>query len=204
MMILYYVHDPMCSWCWGFRPVWQKIQASLPTDFQITYLLGGLVPDSNDPMPKAMQNDISGHWNKIQQHIPGTKFNFDFWDLCQPRRSTYPACRAIIAARNQKPEIEKTMIEVIQVAYYLNAENPSDNKTLINLAMQNGLNEIKFTHDLDSNETQQQLENEIRFSQEIGAKGFPSMILEKDNTYHVVPLNYNDSDATIDFIKNFL
>jgi putative protein-disulfide isomerase len=23
--ILYYVHDPMCSWCWGFETTRQKI-----------------------------------------------------------------------------------------------------------------------------------------------------------------------------------
>ncbi|MFT6977114.1 MAG: putative protein-disulfide isomerase, partial [Shewanella psychromarinicola] len=22
---LYYVHDPMCSWCWGYRPTWDTL-----------------------------------------------------------------------------------------------------------------------------------------------------------------------------------
>ena len=96
LMILYYVHDPMCSWCWGFRPTWQKIQEGLSDDVEVRYLLGGLAPDSQEPMPKSMQLDIASYWGKIQQHISGTEFNFDFWEKCKPRRSTYPACRAVL------------------------------------------------------------------------------------------------------------
>ncbi len=201
MMILYYVHDPMCSWCWGFRPTWQKIQANLPDNVQVKYLLGGLAPDSSVVMPKAMQKEIAGYWKKIQQHIPGTEFNFDFWDKCEPRRSTYPACRAVIAARKQNSNIEQRMIEETQTAYYLNAKNPSDNGTLIAIAKQLDLDEEQFSSDLESIETQQQLVKEIHLGQEIGARGFPSMILALNGVHQIVPLNYNDAAPALDFIK---
>ncbi len=203
-MILYYVHDPMCGWCWGFRPTWQKIQTALPDNIQVKYLLGGLAPDSDEPMPKAMQAEIAGYWKKIQQHIPNTQLNFDFWDKCEPRRSTYPACRAVIAARIQNPSIEQEMIETIQTAYYLNAKNPSNNDTLIEVAKSLGLDEKQFSQDLNSAETQQQLAQEILFGQEIGARGFPSMILEKQGNYQTVPLNYNDPTTALAFIKKSL
>lgn len=201
MMILYYVHDPMCSWCWGFRPTWQKIQTNLPDNVQVKYLLGGLAPDNSEVMPQAMQKEIAGYWKKIQQHIPGTEFNFDFWDKCEPRRSTYPACRAVIAARKQNPNIEQRMIEGIQSAYYLNAKNPSENETLITIAKKLGLDEEQFSSDLESVEIQQKLEKEITFGQQIGTRGFPSMILEKDGAYQCVPLNYNDLSSTLAFIN---
>jgi len=200
-MILYYVHDPMCSWCWGFRPTWQKIQSSLPDNIQLRYLLGGLAPDSDVPMPEAMQTDIAGYWAKIQQHIPGTEFNFDFWKKCQPRRSTYPACRAVIAARKQDSAIEKQMIEAIQTAYYLNAKNPSDDETLVTIAESLSLNAAQFSTDLNNQVTQQQLETEIRFAQQIGARGFPSMIMAEDGEYQYVPLNYNEPAPALDFIN---
>ena len=107
----------MCSWCWGFRPTWAEIKANLPDEVEVKYLLGGLAPDSKEPMPESMQSDIAGYWRRIQQHIPGTKFNFDFWDKCEPKRSTYPACRAVIAARKQNSEIELDMIDKIQNAF---------------------------------------------------------------------------------------
>jgi putative protein-disulfide isomerase len=153
-------------------------------------------------MPATMQSDIAGYWRKIQQHIPGTEFNYDFWEKCAPRRSTYPACRAVIAARKQNPDSEKSMIEAIQKAYYLNAQNPSDDDTLIALAESLGLDGDQFSADLNSNETQRQLEKEIRFGRQIGAQGFPSMILEADGSYQYVPLDYNNPETALDYINS--
>lgn len=201
-MILYYVHDPMCSWCWGFRPTWQKIQEGLSDDVEVRYLLGGLAPDSQEPMPKSMQLDIASYWGKIQQHISGTEFNFDFWEKCKPRRSTYPACRAVIAARMQTAELEKPMIEAIQRAYYLEAKNPSDDDTLITIAESLGLDATIFSVDLNAMETQQQLESEIMFARKIGAQGFPSMIIEHQGAFQIIPLDYNNSEPSLKMIAN--
>jgi len=191
----------MCSWCWGFRPTWEKIRSTLPQEIEVKYLLGGLAPDSDIPMTERMKAEISGYWRKIKIHISGTQFNFDFWESCTPRRSSYPSCRAVICTRKQNPDLELEMIEAIQKAYYLNAQNPSDNETLVALAKSLELDETLFFTDLNSSETQNQLEKEIRFSRQIGAQGFPSMILEKNGRYHYVPLNYNDPTSALDFIN---
>ena len=201
-MILYYVHDPMCSWCWGFRPTWAEIKANLPASVKVKYLLGGLAPDSNEPMPESMKSDIAGYWRRIQQHIPGTQFNFDFWDKCEPRRSTYPACRAVIAARKQNPDLEIEVIEKIQQAYYMEAQNPSDDSTLISIAKTVGLDVEKFAKDLNAPETQQQLESEMLMSRQLGAQGFPSMILVKDRQAQFLPLDYNNAEKVINMIKS--
>ena len=203
-MILYYVHDPMCSWCWGFRPTWTEIKANLPEAVEIKYLLGGLAPDSDEPMPESMQSNIAGYWKIIQQRIPGTQFNFDFWDKCEPRRSTYPACRAIIAARKQNPDIELEMINKIQTAYYMEAQNPSDDSTLITIAKSLGLNEEQFAADLNAPETQQQLESEMAMGRQLGAQGFPSMILTKDGQAQYLPLDYNSSEKVVSMVKGMV
>ena len=130
-IILYYIHDPMCSWCWGYRPVWQALQQNLPDVIQVKYVAGGLAPDTDKPMPSEQQNMIEAHWHTIQKKL-GTAFNFDFWRLNTPRRSTYNACRAVIAANNQG--YQSAMIEAIQKAYYLQALNPSDKDVLVGLA----------------------------------------------------------------------
>jgi len=48
---LYYIHDPMCSWCWAFKSTWHKVLKELPSHINVYYLLGGLAPDSDLPMP---------------------------------------------------------------------------------------------------------------------------------------------------------
>jgi len=198
---LYYVHDPMCSWCWGFRPVWELIRQNLPDNLQVKNILGGLAPDSDVPMPIAMQRDIESYWRKIQKHIPGTEFNFDFWKKCEPRRSTYPACRAVIAARKQSLNAELAMIKAIQNAYYLQAKNPSIEAVLVDLAVSLRLDKEQFIADINSQEIQKELDQEISFSRQIGSQGFPSLIVKRDQEYRIVPLDYNNPDTALMFIN---
>lgn len=196
--VLYYIHDPMCSWCWGFRPVWNEVQQSLSGRFDIRYILGGLAPDSDEAMPLPMQHAISDTWKRIQQEIPDTAFNFDFWTLSQPRRSTYPACRAIIACRNQQPQLASTMLLSIQQAYYLQAKNPSDLNVLLELSEKLGLDVKRFANDIQSDLCQNALLKEIEFCRSIGVNSFPSLILKHGKSYTSIDIDYNNSKNILD------
>jgi len=189
---LFYIHDPMCSWCWGFAPTLKKLIASLPDDIVVRRVLGGLAKDTDAPMPEAMQTMLQNTWRNIEEKIPGTHFNFDFWTQCQPRRSTYPSCRAVIAARAQGTQFDELMTHAIQTAYYQQARNPSDNDTLVDLANELGLDKDRFKEDLLSAETQQQLETEIELSRELYAESFPSLVLQRGESTWRISVDYND------------
>lgn len=76
---LYYFLDPMCSWCWAFRPALQKVEAQLPENVELIRMLGGLAADTDDPMPEAMCKKLQEIWRTIQLKVPGTEFNFRYW-----------------------------------------------------------------------------------------------------------------------------
>ncbi len=173
---LFYVHDPMCSWCWGFAGVAKQLFNFLPEQITLHRLLGGLAADNDQIMPPEMQSSIQQNWLRIEKKISGVKFNFDFWQVCKPRRSTYPACRAVIAARMQGDEYDEMMTARIQQAYYKNAKNPSDIDTLVELAAGLGLDQHRFTHDLSASRTQNILMDEIQHSRELHADSFPSLV----------------------------
>ncbi|MGH8522899.1 MAG: DsbA family protein, partial [Gammaproteobacteria bacterium] len=144
-------------------------------------------------MPAAMRSTIQETWRRIQQVVPGTEFNFDFWTRCVPRRSTYPACRAVIAAQRQGASYEESMILAIQEAYYREARNPSDDETLLDLATRSGFDAERFQSDLNSAETQSLLREQIRMSRKLGADGLPSLTLEYNGLYRRLPYNYRDA-----------
>lgn len=192
---LYYVHDPMCSWCYAFRPVWQHIKANLPSSIRVQYVLGGLAADSNVPMPEATQRYIQQQWHKIEATVPGVTFNYAFWERCEPRRSTYPACRAVLLAREQGLDKEVAMIEVIQTAYYQLAQNPSDTEVLFWLAEKTWLDVYDFAERLHSDETKVALEQEIRFARNIGGDHFPSLFLQRSDSDAVMPVPHSYTDA---------
>ena len=197
-MKLYYVHDPMCSWCWAFGPTWREIRARLPSRIATERVLCGLAPDTREPMPEAMRQYIQGTWRRIEREVPGTRFNYGFWNRCRPRRSTYPACRAVIAAISRGPEFEEPMIEAIQRAYYLEARNPSDDETLIALAEATGLERERFTLDLNSAATQAELGRQIRFAARLGARGAPSLILTAGGEARPIAYDYRDPAVVLE------
>ena len=189
---LFYIHDPMCSWCWGFSHTWNKVKNSLPSEINVQYILGGLAPDSSEVMPNEMREYIQMNWHKIEQKIPGVSFNYTFWDSCTPKRSTYPACRAVIAVKNQNSELEQTMVKIIQQAYYLDAKNPSEDDVLISLAKTLDLDIKQFTQDLNSEPTQQLLSNDIALMQSMGVSSFPSLVLQTTNGIKSITIDYNN------------
>jgi putative protein-disulfide isomerase len=198
-MILNYVHDPMCSWCWAYRPTLEVLRRQLPIEVQWKNLLGGLAPDSNEPMPEATRQIVQGHWRRIQREL-GTEFNFDFWKVCQPRRSTYIACRAVLAAAAQEKEEE--MILAIQKAYYLQAMNPSDREILLELASGLNMNREQFSSDLISESSEMELQAQIRQSRAWTVSGFPSFVLQTANSVHALPLDYRNAEPTLAAIRD--
>lgn len=202
--ILYYVHDPMCSWCWGFSHTLNELLDNLPKEIIVHRLLGGLAVDSDTPMPDAMQQQIKNNWLRIEDTIPGVKFNFDFWEQCSPRRSTYPACRAVIAARKQGEDKDKKMTQAIQRAYYQQARNPSDNVTLLELANELDLVLPEFEKDLLSEETDEKLQEEIDLSRELFAESFPNLVLESEGEIFSIPIDYNNSQTMLEAINSRL
>ena len=182
----------MCSWCWGFSHTWNKVKNSLPSEINVQYILGGLAPDSSEVMPNEMREYIQMNWHKIEQKIPGVSFNYTFWDSCTPKRSTYPACRAVIAVKNQNTELEQTMVKLIQQAYYLDAKNPSEDDVLISLAKTLDLDIKQFTQDLNSEPTQQKLLDDIALMQSLGVSSFPSLVLQTTNRIKSITIDYNN------------
>lgn len=197
---LIYIHDPMCSWCWGFKANFTRLRRQLPTDMAVDSILGGLAPDSDKLMPTEMQTRLHGTWRQIQDRIPGTQFNFDFWRDCRPRRSTWPACRAVLATRAMDASLEQDMIEAIQHAYYQQARNPSDTTTLVELAEQLRLDRNAFGNLLDAPQTHRTLAEEIAFARQIGAVSLPSLRLQTGETYWPISIDYTETGSMLEAI----
>jgi len=190
----------MCSWCWAFRPIWLKVLSELPSHINISYLLGGLAPDSSSPMPLETQKYVQDNWIKIQKTVPGTEFNYNFWTLNEPRRSTYLSCRAVISAKKQHPNFEALMIKGIQKAYYLNAQNPSNEDTLSKIAQDIGLNKESFQVDLKSIEINKLLLDQIKMTKTMPISGFPSLVLVKEGLIKRIKIDYLKSNYIINQI----
>lgn len=193
---LHYILDPMCSWCYAFRNPWEAFLDVLPADIEIEYVMGGLAPDSAEPMPQSLREYIQSTWRAIEQRT-GASFNHRFWSNNTPRRSTYPACRAVIAADLQDRGKNREMIRAIQDAYYLQARNPSDKATLVTLAGDIGLNRERFVSDLHSDHVEDAFNRDLQRTVELGIGGFPSVVFESQQGLYALNCGYCDASELL-------
>lgn len=209
---LYYVHDPMCSWCWGFYPQWQALKSALAQRFddrlEVVNVVGGLAVDSHEPMPESMQQAIQGYWRDIQSQL-GTEFNFDFWTLNTPRRSTFESCRATLAityqckSADEKKTAQNAMIDAIQKAYYLRAMNPSDVEVLSALAEELGFDRQRFKADMISAQLAEEFDRQLQLARSLPIDGFPSLVIEVDGVHHKIPRDYHNHESMLLAIEAF-
>jgi len=200
---LFYLHDPMCSWCYGFAPVLERLKRSVGESLPVTSLVGGLAPDSDEPMAQSMSDYLQQTWQRIEQQIPGTRFNFDFWTANTPRRSTYPACRAVITARLMADRADD-MTRAIQQAYYQRASNTSDVEVLIALAATIGLDDNDFARRINSDEIELALVSELDFVRQLDVESFPSLVLCHGSNLHSIAVDYRDPEPMLEQISRLI
>jgi putative protein-disulfide isomerase len=168
-----YIMDPMCSWCYAFQaelePFFEK-HATIDTQ----WIMGGLAPDNDQPMDEELKQTISTYWQQIESKTQ-VAFNQDFWEKNTPIRSTYPACRSVIAAETLAPNSAQKMVKAIQSAYYQKAKNPAIEETLIDCAVSIGFDKEQFTATLKSEETNMQLYQHMGISKQLEVTGFPAL-----------------------------
>lgn len=201
---IFYIHDPMCSWCYAFSRSWAALQQDLPRNMEIVYLVGGLAPDTAEPMPRATQKMVQQAWKRIEQTVPGVHFNWDFWSRNTPVRSTYPACRAVLAAKKQRAEAEPEMIRAIQAAYYQQAKNPSLPETLQACAREIGLDVEVFSEDLKSPAIETELQQQIQQARSMDVYSYPSLRLVINNAVFPIAVDYRDHRAMLGEIKTII
>lgn len=201
---LFYIHDPMCSWCYAFSSNLTALHKNLPSSIHISYLLGGLAADTTKPMPIDLQKSIQQAWRQIESTIPSIQFNYDFWKLNTPFRSTYPACRAMLAAKKQGANFETKILHAIQKAYYQQAQNPSLQTTLQECAIETGLDPVKFKKDLSSTAIENELQDEIKLTRSMGVNSYPSLCLLHNEQQYLITVDYLNYQAMINEINNIL
>ena len=207
-LTIYYVVDPMCSWCWGFAPVWRDFVSEIPESATVVDLMGGLAPDNEVPMDSAMRQYVQDAWGAVKART-GAEFNFEFWDKCEPKRSTYSACRAVIAAGEQASGARSLMYDAIQRAYFLEARNPSDAEMLERVAGEIGLDQKQFTEDLASDHVNRILHLELESVAKLGVSGFPTIVVKRESPgeparYDLLTAGFSDIDVLRDRLSRLL
>ena len=93
------------------------------------------------------------------------------------------------------------MIHAIQQAYYLQARNPSDISTLVDLAVDIGLDRALFAAELSGAGVQMRLEEDIALARRAPINGFPSLVVQTPSGQQPVRLDYLDAAPMLQQIQ---
>lgn len=195
-----YVGDPMCSWCWGFSPVLNRIRADYDAVAPMRVVVGGLRAFDADPMSEDYKAMIRSHWEHVAE-ATGQPFNYAFFDRQGFVLDTEPACRATVTVRNIKPGSVWPFYESINKGYYVEDTDTTALETFMAYAEREGLDGEEFKAAFESDAMRQETLEYFAWCQQAGVTGFPTMALREDHDLGALTVGYRpieDLKPTLD------
>jgi len=198
---LIYFGDPMCSWCYGFAPEIEAIQQKFD-NIPLEIVLGGLRPNGKQKMAE-LKDFLKEHWVEIAQET-GQKFNYDILELEEFVYNTEPASRAVEVARTLDPKVALLFFKAVQTAFYYENKSTHDINTYLNIAKQLDLNEEKFEELFYSGEIIDRTNDNFVKSTEMGVRGFPTLVLQKGEKFHLITNGYQKAETLVSIIEGLV
>jgi putative protein-disulfide isomerase len=190
---LYYFGDPMCSWCWGFKPVLEQIDREYPELRRVT-VMGGLRGGEPIPMGEDLAAMIQNAWQRIEE-TTGQPFNHEFWEQHRPLATTWPACRAVLTARELDPARQWPFMIGMFEAYFKRALDPTLRDTHLTVAQDLGFSLPQFESMLDSPRIDEALQKDLLTTQQYGVTGFPTVVLAVNQENYLISPGYQPIEA---------
>lgn len=196
---LIYIGDTMCSWCHGFSPELDKLQNNHP-ELNLVLVMGGLRP-YNTEKAIDMADFLRSHWVEINERT-GQPFSYDILDDPDFIYDTEPASRAVVVARMMKAEIEYDFFKAVQHAFYADNKNTNQLATYTEIAHNFGLDIEAYRNLFNSEEAKLATRTDFRISQDMGIKGFPSLVLKHKGKFTQIAHGYTPVERIEEVISN--
>ncbi|MDH5445670.1 MAG: DsbA family protein [Gammaproteobacteria bacterium] len=201
--ILWYFADPMCSWCWGFSPVFEKLHAQYSDRINIALMLGGLRPGTTESITSNLRDEILHHWHEVHS-MSSQPFSFD---NAMPEGFIYdtePASRAVITMAELDASNIFPYFRSIQSAFYVDQLDVTKEENLAELARQYEIEPDTFLAFYNSDKARQRTQQHFQGTQQAGVRGFPSLVLQKESTYEFIARGYRTYDEIVPLIEGML
>ena len=187
-MILHYIYDPLCGWCYGAKPLVEAAQLVLPVNAHA----GGMMSAANrQGVSPQLRNYVMPHDRRIAEYT-GQPFGEAYFDgLLRDHTAVFdstPPIAAVLAAE----AIDGRGLEVLgrlQAAHYVEGRRIADESVLLELASDLGYVEEIFQPALKSVDTEQHIKASRALLAQLGGQGFPTLALEHDGHYTLIDIS---------------
>lgn len=200
---LVYIADPMCSWCYGFAQVIQGIHVQYQDRIDISLVTGGLRVGNEHRLTEALKATLVEHWREVEE-MTGQGFNYEF---SMPEGFVYntePSCRAAVVMRKHKREEVFPFFETLHRAFYAECRDLTDTGVLKELAGKHGLDGDTFLASFEDKGILQETYEDFAFGQNLGIRGFPSIVLKDDRGLVLLTSGYQHFEDLSPVIDEWL
>ncbi len=201
--LLIYVVDPMCSWCWGFSPIFEAIVRRYQDQVMIQVLMGGLRPGNTERFDKQRRAYILSHWHAVHART-GQPFNFAFQMGSSFTYDTEPPSRAVVVVRQLAPEKEFTFLKSVQEVFYVKNEDVTQNEILEDLASAQGIDRAKFLEWFQNPTIKQSVWEEFDQARQLGVSGFPTLLGRNGHDLITFTYGYQPEEVLVPLIDQWL
>ena len=184
---LVYVADPMCSWCWGFAPVIEKLDDSF--DIEVRTIIGGLRPGERAEPIERIRSLLEHHWQQVAS-ASGQPFDLRGIERSDWMYDTLVPDTAVVTMRSVSPNDTLRFLGTVQRAFYAERVDVTDPVVYRDLVADYPVDPDAFVAAVTSPEMVAAAEQDFMEAQWLGVTGFPTLLLRDGATTVPLSLGY--------------
>lgn len=196
---LIYIGDPMCSWCYGITDELAAVKEKFDGQLGFELVMGGLRPYNTQTMSE-LKSFLGHHWEEVHK-ASGQSFQYGILDSETITYDTEPPCRANVVVRQLAPKQAFTFFKATQKAFYFHNKNMHLAESYHDILKKLGIDVAKFDELFASDEMKALTRRDFERSAEWGVRGFPTLILQHQDSLTMITNGYSKSEAMIQRIE---
>ncbi|TDW48116.1 putative protein-disulfide isomerase [Flavobacterium sp. 270] len=202
-MKMFYFTDAMCSWCYGFSPVIKQLKKEYP-EIDLQIISGGFSPGSKQKVDADYNDFLEFHWNNVNQRS-GQYFDHSMKFVSDTfQYDTEPSSRALTTVQQLIPNKDFEFLSLLQVSFYVEGKDITDEKILAGLAEKIGIDSKLFLENFNSDEMKRKTVQGFEFSRQLGVKGFPTLLTLENGAVKVISHGFQGFETLKPTIDSYL
>lgn len=188
-IIVLYVFDPLCGWCYGFSPVMVRLYEKYKENIDFIVISGGMVVgDRIGPLGEKAAY-IREAYKTVEQKM-GVKFGDEYLNnvLADDTaiQTSIPASKLLVAFNsfNQKQGI--LFAHELQNALFIYGVHSDNMEGLLDKCDTFGIDKAEILALANSEQTETAMEYDFEQSSKFGVTGFPTVFVIKDNEINII------------------
>lgn len=205
---LYYITDPLCSFCWVFEPTLRKFRYQYAKYIHNdTTVMGGMIEkwenfggDGANGITNAV--DVAKHWREIGDY---TRMVIDgrIW-LDEPIDSSFPSSQVYQVVRRDYPEKASLFLRKLRETVMMWNQDISKAEVVTGILEEMDLNAGEIWQEANSFEGRMLLNGDLGLAQALTVSGFPTVVMVNGDNQGIKVVGAQSYEALIEALQQIL